>query len=359
MKRNSIVFKTVSVVILIFFLMLLITNIAINKKNESLTEDIINNLEISSEGSNIDKENTIVVINKTYDNTIFDFRTYSLIVMGFVSVLGGGIFYLCIKKMLNPVSKLAEEIKAVDINNISEDLEIIKPIKGSSEVEELRVSFNSAFRKIYQDYKSKRDFSESVAHELKTPLAIIKARLDLFKKDPQDIEDFTQSMDKNLSRLDKLIESILILRENKTPNLTETDFRSLIEELEPDFINIYGSDIKIDILGDLNIKTDPLLIQRVIYNLLDNAFKYSKGKPVRVILSNEEKTFELIDQGPGVSDSDLENIFEIFYRADKSRSRDTGGYGIGLAIVKSIVAKLKGRIVARNLDKGMSFKIYF
>lgn len=358
MKKNSMAFKLVIAVVLIFIIMIIVTNVAMNKAYQYSALKLTKQFEMNLEKSGA-LENVVIVFNDAYNTSIFDFKWLSIIVIGIMSLIGGGIFYLLINRMLKPLDKLTMAIKNIDVENIHENTKAIESIKGSTEITDLTHAFNQAIDKIYKNYKEKKEFSQNVAHELKTPVAIIRAKLELEKKNKAD-DPFIQSLDKNVDRLQQLIDSMLILSDSKSIEFIDTDIKAVADELALDFENIYNDKVNFNIDGELNIKTDVMLVQRAIYNLMDNAIKYSIGdEAIEIIMDDEKKTFEIRNKGNNIDEEELTKIFDIFYRSDKSRSRETGGYGIGLAIVKNVLNKLNANIVAKNIEGGMSFKIYF
>lgn len=358
MKKNSMAFKLVIAVVLIFIIMILVTNFAMNKAYQYSAAKLTREFEMYMMKQGF-FEKVVIVFDDAYNNSAGDFKGLSAVVIGIVSIIGGGIFYFLINRLLKPLKKLTAEINNIDVYNIHENTKAISNVRGSDEIQKLAHAFNQAFDKIYQGYKEKKEFSQNVAHELKTPVAIIRAKIELEKKNGNENE-FINSLDKNVARLQELIDSMLILSDSKKINIEPTDINAVIEELSLDFESIYNDKSNFIVEGYLCVNTDPLLIQRVLYNLMDNAIKYSyDNEAIKIILKDKEKSVEIINKGNNIEEDELNKIFDVFYRSDKSRSRDTGGYGIGLAIVKNILNKLKGNIIAKNNEDGMSFKIYF
>ncbi|MCI5674984.1 MAG: HAMP domain-containing histidine kinase [Ezakiella sp.] len=357
MKRNSISFKLTLAIIVIFIIMIITTNFAMNKAYQYSAKTLSKQFEVYfNEGDDIDE--VLIIFDDAINSSTFYFKILSAIIIGAISLIGAGIFYFLIRNMLKPLNELTNKIKDIDIDNIDEDVNAIEEIEGSSEIKELTLAFNQALNKISEDYKDKKEFSQNVAHELKTPVAIIRAKIELEKK--TNNSEFILSIDNSIDRLQKLIDGILIMSDHNKLNLEYADIKPIVEELALDLEKNYKDEVQFAISGSLNINTDIVLIQRVIYNLMDNACKYGiKNELIHIYMDDVDKTIEVVNKGSHIDEEELNKIFDLFYRSDKSRSRKTGGYGIGLAIVKNILNKLNASIVAKNTEEGMSFKIYF
>jgi len=219
------------------------------------------------------------------------------------------------------------------------------------------------------------DFVSSVSHELKTPITSIKGfvenLLDGSVKDPNQIRKFLEVISKNTERLDAIIDDLLTLscleEKNKKRDLVfKTVYLKSLLANAAELSNIKAQqkniNITVDCLDDLKVSANTLLLEQAVFNLIDNAIKYSEaGKSVKVIASESEKELliSVEDSGYGIADKHLPRIFERFYVVDKSRSRKVGGTGLGLAIVKHIVGLHKGTIEVESCPgKGSKFTIH-
>ena len=221
----------------------------------------------------------------------------------------------------------------------------------------------------------RRDFVSNVSHELRTPLTSIQGfaetLLNPAVKDPQEIKNFLQIIQRHASRLGRIIEDILTL------SRIERDAESSQIELKEDFvlpvlqsaielcqIKAAKKNIQLELNCDAEIKAlmDPYLLEQAVINLIDNAVRYSEDSRVIKIGSRMESGEVLIyvqDQGGGIPQNQLPRIFERFYRVDKARSRELGGTGLGLSIVKHITLAHHGRVdVQSEIGKGSTFTIY-
>jgi two-component system phosphate regulon sensor histidine kinase PhoR len=267
--------------------------------------------------------------------------------------------------------------------------ESIQLSRGASEGREMEVSAvplgeNSAkmegavalFRDVTQLRKveeMRRDFVANVSHELRTPLSIFRGYLETLLDDPHqppgELLRILEIMERHSDRLNALVEDVLSLARLETPgaelSLSEVDLPELLHSIMRDWEKRFEArQLKshLNFPGNLPpLEADESRLQEVIYNLLDNAVKYSQpGGTVflRAEIDDERIRISVADQGIGIPEADLPRIFERFYRADKGRSRELGGTGLGLSIVKHI-AQLHGGIVkaTSELGKGTTISV--
>jgi two-component system phosphate regulon sensor histidine kinase PhoR len=221
--------------------------------------------------------------------------------------------------------------------------------------------------------KVRRDFVANVSHELRTPLSILRGYIETLLDQPdtsrKDLVRILEVMERHSKRLGLLVEDLLTLAqlESATPNLQLTDVRlsELLENALRDWEKKIAEKqlrVVVDLSPDLPIiRADETRLQEVLYNLLDNAVKYSRANG-QILLqterSDDEIELSVSDDGIGIGKSDLPRIFERFYRADKARGRQLGGTGLGLAIVKHIAQLHGGRVKAESeLGKGTTLRV--
>lgn len=264
---------------------------------------------------------------------------------------------------MKPLKDLSTDVRKLDIDNIEEFNEISQSKQSSLEIDELTRAFNQALTKINKSYQDQKAFSSNVAHELRTPLSVMRAKLDVYKKKgPKDetSRDFIGTMDTNIDRLSNMIDELLFLSRKKNVRLNPVDLRMLIDELVFDIEDkAEEKNIEITTSGNLIVESDDGLLERVLFNLIENAINYTENAGKIDIELGEGKVL-IKDTGIGISDKDKEKIFNLLYRADESRSWKTEGYGIGLALVKSICDELNIKIsVYDNQPKGSVFELDF
>lgn len=360
---KSIVFKLITAVVIIFIAMISITNYMINQKQIQMTEQMLRQIEkyMPSYSNSV-----VVTVNNAHLQSTADFRIYTIVVTGIVIIIGSLIFALIISKILEPLKKLQQNIAKIDINKPETFSEKLLIEDGSSEIVDLSKNFNQLMARIYRDYRKQKDFSANVAHELRTPVAVMKAQVDVYKRKniSPDQAIFIEKIDQNIEKLKSLIESVLMFSKNQELNITEVYLGTLIEEILFDLEDkIASKNLIVNFIKDedLCIQTDDALLQRLLFNIIENSIKYNKEYGSIDIITKKEKNrtiIEIADTGIGMTDEQKERIFDLFYQADNSRSGE--GFGIGLALSKQIVDSLGAEIkVLDNNPSGSKFIISF
>ena len=355
---QSIVFKLIFAVVIIFIAMITITNYLINQKQIEMTELMLRQIE---EWMPNYKNSIVVTVNNAHLQSSADFKIYTFIVTGIVILTGSLIFAFIITKILDPLKELQKNIAKVDIDRPETFSEKLLIEDGSSEIVDLSKSFNNLMDRVYKDYKKQKDFSANVAHELRTPVAVMKAQVDVFKRKEMDDETsvFVEKMDKSLEKLTNLINSVLMFSKNQEPHISKVCINSLIEEI------LFDLEDKIADKGingaDLCIKSDDALLQRLLFNIIENSIKYNTQDGfinIETKFDNGKLRIEIGDSGIGMTDEQKKKIFDLFYQADKSRNGE--GFGIGLSLSKQIADSLGAKIeVLDNEPKGSKFLITF
>lgn len=360
---KSIVFKLISAVVIIFVAMISITNYMINQKQIQMTEQMLKQIEkyMPSYSNSV-----VVTVNNAHLQSTANFRIYTIVVAGIVIIIGSLIFALIISKILEPLKNLQKNIGKIDINKPETFSEKLLVEDGSSEIVDLSTSFNQLMARIYRDYKKQKDFSANVAHELRTPVAVMKAQVDVYKRKniSQEEADFIEKIDQNIEKLKSLIESVLMFSKNQEPNISKVCIGTLIEEILFDLEDkVISKDLSVNFIKDKDIciDTDDALLERLLFNIIENSIKYNrKGGSIDIITKEEKNNtiIEISDTGIGMTEEQKERIFDLFYQADGSRSVE--GFGIGLALSKEIVDALGAKIsVLDNKPQGSKFIISF
>jgi len=302
-------------------------------------------------------------------NDLRNFRKttlFSLIPLSLISFAGG---YLIAGQMLSPLKELNKKIKNINIKNLKSKLSYEKT---GDEISELIENFNEMIARLNLSFEAQKEFIENASHELKTPLAIIQTNLDSILLDnkitKKEISSLIESSRKSTKFMNKLIEDLLLLAllENQVKK-RKLSLENVVTESTNNLRKIASENrikLQLDITGKhFSMSGNFELLQRAIMNLIENAIKYSpKKSAVEVTLADNKDTLtvDIIDHGRGITEPEQKKIFERFYRTDKSRSRKTGGAGLGLAIAKKIVWLHKGKItVASKKGVGSRFKVEF
>ncbi len=286
------------------------------------------------------------------------------LVLGIAAVVGW-FFAAYALKPFEEVAKTAELITSEKL-----DTKIVN-VRKEQEVQRLVESFNAMVARLRQSFAQMRRFNANVAHELRTPLAILQGENEIALRSeslPDEIRALLISNLEELERLNRIVNDILTLAEAEAGtqllHKQPTRFNDLISDLA-DQMDVLAAerDIKIEVqeLPDSVIDADPLWLRRAVLNLLDNAIKYSRdGGTIRIVMTHERDMVRLIihDDGIGIAAKDLPFIFDWLFRADPARSRNTGGTGLGLSLVKWVIEAHDGSIhVFSAPDQGADFQV--
>ncbi|KOS62114.1 HAMP domain-containing histidine kinase [Lysinibacillus agricola] len=294
-----------------------------------------------------------------------DFQIKSVFYLLLVIVGGGILTYYVSGKVLKPLDTLNSQIKNRTVHNLSETMDIPPT---NDEIAELTQSFNEMTDKLNDAFMMQSRFSASAAHELRTPLAVLKAKVDVFKKkhthSTEEYIALISVFEKQTQRLSELVRSLLDMTnmnvgfENETICLKDV-LEDIVSELSH-IANEKNVTLYLD-CADAVVYGNIDLLYQAFYNLVENGIKYNiDGGKVMIKVKSDKKQIivDIKDTGIGIPDEEKKNIFEPFYRVDKSRSREMGGSGLGLSIVQSIINKHNGKItVTDNKNGGTWFKI--
>lgn len=359
---DSIVTRLIISIVIIFVLMVLVSNFLINRKQIMIMEEVFEGFSRNFPENN---ESVVLLIDSAQVQSTSSFRLYLGLVVASVVLIGSLTFVFIIKKTLEPLNKLEEKIGRVDIENPDSFSEKLVVVDGPTEIKELSEKFDDLIQRIYKDYKKQKEFSSNVAHELRTPIAIMQAQVDVFSEKNTDENnlEFIETMDSNLKRLKKLIDSVLLLSKRNKIKISSVNLDNMIDEILFDLDDFASSkNISLDYhYSNISIDSDDVLIQRLIFNIIENAIKYTEedgSVDVSVKKDDDETVIRVADTGIGISDEKKEEIFDLFYQVDDSRNKE--GFGIGLSLSKDIAETLGARIEVRdNKPKGTIFLIKF
>lgn len=311
-------------------------------------------------------------------NSKSDYRTKSLLITVVVALFGGAVTYFISGRALKPLREFSETVEKVQIQNLTDYT--IEETK-IAELDRLRTSYNKMLLRLSESFEIQRQFTGNAAHELRTPLALIQAQLDLYHSTENDTgsdaaQETIQMITEQNERLSKLVKTLLDMSELQTIMRNDKiELFGLIEEVLTDLEPLAlekgialiqePQDTTYDkeyiISNELMLTGSDILIYRMLYNLVENAIKYNhvNGK---VIVSAKQTGNDIVitiaDTGSGIDEAFREKIFEPFFRVDKSRSREIGGVGLGLAMVREIVRAHDGKIdVHKNAYGGTTFEV--
>lgn len=302
---------------------------------------------------------------KVFD-TKENYRKKNLIITAIVTVLGGMVTYFVSGRALKPLREFSDSVEKVQLQNLTDSY---IDEKGVAEFERLGKAYNKMLGRLSDSFEIQRQFTGNAAHELRTPLAIMQSQLDMYNasehpgNDAETAETIRMITEQN-ERLTRLVGTLLDMSELQTVERSDNvELYSLAEEVMTDLEPLaQEKNVELLVNGDeIYMRGSDILLYRMMYNLVENAIKYNEqdGK-VEVLLNkrNDHVVIEIKDTGKGISEKDRERIFEPFFRVDKSRSRELGGVGLGLALVYEIVRLHEGTIsVSKSDSDGTTFEI--
>ena len=296
---------------------------------------------------------------QVYNNKA-DYRKNSLIISAVLALLGGVVTYFISGHALRPIREFSDKIEKVQAQNLADSRIEENQVK---ELNQLSVSYNRMLERLSDAFEIQRQFTANAAHELRTPLALMQVQLDLYHSNSHpgndaDTVQMIQMVTEQNDRLNKMVKTLLDMSELQTVGrddeiVLDALVDEVLEDLEP-----LAETKNIRLIGkckDITMVGSDILIYRLVYNLVENAIKYNhSGGQVTVTADRKEKHVYLSveDTGTGIPEELKERVFEPFFRVDKSRSRELGGVGLGLALVREIVRVHDGSITVKSNPSG-------
>ena len=304
---------------------------------------------------------------QVYNNKL-DYRQKSLIISALMALLGGVITYFISGHALKPLRVFSDKIEKVQAQNLADSRIEENEVK---ELNQLSMSYNKMLGRLSDAFEAQRQFTANAAHELRTPLALMQVQLDTYNacehpgNDEAAVETIKMMTEQN-ERLGKMVKTLLDMSELQTVARDEViALDALIEEVLTDLESLAARK-NIRLVRECESVTmtgSDILIYRLVYNLVENAIKYNMdGGQVTVTCREWDKHIHIMvsDTGKGIPEELRSRIFEPFFRVDKSRSRELGGIGLGLALVNEIVRVHEGSIeIKGNRAGGTDFEIEF
>lgn len=304
---------------------------------------------------------------QVYNNKL-DYRQKSLIISALMALLGGVITYFISGHALKPLRVFSDKIEKVQAQNLADSGIEENEVK---ELNQLSMSYNKMLGRLSDAFEAQRQFTANAAHELRTPLALMQVQLDTYNacahpgNDEAAVETIKMMTEQN-ERLGKMVKTLLDMSELQTVARDEViALDALIEEVLTDLESLAARK-NIRLVRECESVTmtgSDILIYRLVYNLVENAIKYNiDGGLVTVTCKEWNKHIHIMvsDTGKGIPEELRSRIFEPFFRVDKSRSRELGGIGLGLALVNEIVRVHEGSIeIKGNRAGGTDFEIEF
>lgn len=304
---------------------------------------------------------------QVYNNKA-DYKKRSLLFSTLLALLGGVATYYIVGHALKPLKKFSDKIEEVQAQNLSDSRIEENEVK---ELNQLSVSYNKMLERLSEAFEMQRQFTANAAHELRTPLALMQVQLDLYNSTEHPGNDectghtIAMITEQN-ERLSKVVKTLLDMSELRITVrdekiMVDALVEEVLEDLEP-----LAVEKNVELIGKCKPVTmtgSDILIYRLVYNLVENAIKYNhpEGKVTVTACQKEKKVIlSVADTGSGIPGELRERVFEPFFRVDKSRSRELGGVGLGLALVHEIVKAHDGSIsIKDNPSGGTVFEVVF
>lgn len=325
--------------------------------NDTLTTDSEDSFEVALDPK--------VALSDMFKDTRDEFWAKSLLITLIITIISSLTMYLVIGHALRPLQNLGKQMGEIQIKNLQTPI-----VSGNAdnEIAQLTNAFNKMLSRLGTNFAEQKQFSANAAHELRTPLAVIRTRLEVLgKSNTVEIEEYKDTIAMITTQIDRLSHVIDVLLEmTELKSAEKTDHISLadmVEEILYDLAAIAEARgiTVVQTAGNVEIIGNDTLIYRAIYNLIENAIKYNRdgGKVIIAIEAQENlAVVRISDTGSGIEKSEWEHIFEPFFRIDKSRSRSMGGAGLGLALVREIAKEHSGNAkVVKSSTEGTTIEL--
>ena len=306
-----------------------------------------------------DEDLTIIV-----DGAQGRFRTTNWYITAAVTLLSGILAYFVSGRALKPLRSFTSQVEQVQLNNLA-DMRIDED--SISEFRQLSRSFNQMLERLNNAFAAQRQFTGNAAHELRTPLALMQAQLELFSAEHPDVRpetaEFLTLLREQTERLTQMTKTLLEMSNlQQVARNEQLQLAPMVEEIFTDLASLAEKrSITLEAEGDAALTGSDALIYRMLFNLTENAVKYHRlGGSVRVELAQgqEKCIIRVSDTGCGIPEEYQRSIFQPFFRVDKSRSREYGGAGLGLSLVWEIADLHGGSVwVEKSSEKGTTIAV--
>ena len=309
--------------------------------------------------------NPKAILSDTVKNTQLEFWIKSLSITLVITLVFSLLMYFIVGFTLRPLGELTSQIEDIQTKNLNEP---ILSRSKSTEIERLTLAFNRLLKRLEETFTAQRQFSANAAHELRTPLAVMRTKFEVFdKNNTPNVEDYKETISMAKTQTDRLSHVIDILLEmtelQSAPKGDKISLAEITEEVICDLVSVAEKKniTLVQSEGESRLIGSDTLIYRAIYNLVENAIKYNKDYGNVTVSISEDRDFAkaiISDTGSGIDKDDWDKIFEPFFRVDKSRSRAMGGAGLGLALVKEIAARHGGGVrIVESSEKGSKIEL--
>ena len=354
--------------ILLFGLASVVLGVIYLSFSQSLSDSEMTQQNIEIERDDFSTEELVSFEEKVNQNAVEKLRDYIFLALAgllIISLLVGWYAAGIVLKPIKHISFAAREISATDL---SKRIDLRGP---ADEIRGLADTFDDMLSRLDKAFLNQREFLEEAAHELRNPLAVLKANLEVVIADPEStVEDFIAASEvasRAADRMGKLVDDLLLFAQHERPDLQRVnlDLEELVVNTVEDFqAEAKSSEVLLELECDSNLEVvgDQSALRRAFANILSNSIRVSgKGKSIFVQVGSDKEMvwISVRDEGPGLEPEDSEKVFDRFWKADQVSAREAGRSGLGLAIVKTIAESHGGRTTVRSTkDVGSTFTIW-
>jgi heavy metal sensor kinase len=300
--------------------------------------------------------------------SLLNFRSNMLAavpIMLILGVLGGWVLS---RRSLSPIGYIAAKAQSITSQNLSERL---RPRGTGDEMDDLIQTINEMIGRLESSFKRMAEFTADASHELKTPICAMRGEAEVLLSKGRPAEEYQEGLAhfmEQFDHLDQMINNLILLSKFDSSRMELNMAPLRLDLLMKDLCNLFqvlaerkNIALEIGILEEVTVTGDKVRLQQLFTNLIDNAIKYTLEGSIRVTVEKDQYVglVKISDTGIGIPKEEQEKIFKRFYRMDKSRSRETGGVGLGLSIAEWIVHAHQGNIeVDSELNRGSTFTVY-
>lgn len=293
------------------------------------------------------------------EETLHQLWTWSLIALAIMAVVTFGGAWLLAGRMLRPLNTITGTAKRLSGSTLHERINLRGP---RDELQDLADTFDDMLGRLDAAFTAQKEFVANASHELRTPLTIIRTEIDVALSDPDpspaELAEMGEAVADAVDRSEKLIDGLLLLASAESaPAQADLDLAELAEN-EVDLSSAEADSLGLRLELDLQrapVKGERALLERLVGNLVENAIRHNQPEgwfSVKTRLSRDQAILEVANSGAVVPSEEVDRLFERFYRPDRSRSRKTGGFGLGLSIVKSVAGAHGGTVTLEALREG-------
>lgn len=311
------------------------------------------------EREKLDQELTIIIHGAQES-----FITTNWYITAVVTLLGGVLAYFLSGRALKPLRNFTSQVERVQPNNLS-DMKMSENVLP--EFRQFSRSFNQMLDRLDEGFAAQRQFTGNAAHELRTPLALMQAQLELFSAEHPNVlpetANFLRLLREQTERMNQMTKTLLEMSELRTvPCADRIEIAPMIEEIFADLTPLAEKNgIILESTGDGTMTGSDTLIYRMLFNLTENAIRYNRPDGtvcITVTIEEKQLVIRVADTGCGIPEQYRESIFQPFFRVDKSRSRENGGVGLGLSLVWEIATLHGGDVrVEKSSEKGTTIAV--